>query len=517
MSGVVLVLRLALAAMFVVAGAAKLADLAGSREALEGFGVPVRVVRPLAVALPVAELMIAGALLPVVLAPWGAVAACALLSAFVVVIALNLAHGRRTDCHCFGGLHSAPAGPLALVRNTLLALAAGLVAVHGFAGSPASATAWVDRLGPGERVGLLVGAPALVLVAGMAWVCVVLLRRYGRLLLRLEEFEGVVSAGGGATGEPGLPMMEPAPEFSARSVTGEPISLSSLRAEGRLTLLVFADPACGPCRRTLAAVAGWQEDYYERLTIAVITSASPAEASELRDEYRLEQVLVDSDREIAKAYRIPGTPAGMLLYGDGRVARPVALGAPRLEALLDLAMTEPSPPAPSRNGAPVAAAAGAAGLALAGVAVGAPSARAASNDPELQSIRNVLDAAAPHLDAIEKASATAIKALATRRLPRGNVRRRRQRTAQSKLRDDRRAVLQLRGQVAALKLQTNRGRGAQEFVVATLDLFASFHDQLERSLAARRPKDSVRLAKQANKTFNEALKKGVEATFLLNH
>jgi len=398
--------------MFVVAGAAKLADLAGSREALEGFGVPVRVVRPLAVALPVAELMIAGALLPVVLAPWGAVAACALLSAFVVVIALNLAHGRRTDCHCFGGLHSAPAGPLALVRNTLLALAAGLVAVHGFAGSPASATAWVDRLGPGERVGLLVGAPALVLVAGMAWVCVVLLRRYGRLLLRLEEFEGVVSAGGGATEDPGLAMMEPAPEFSARSVTGEPISLSSLRAEGRLTLLVFADPACGPCRRTLAAVAGWQEDYYERLTIAVITSASPAEASELRDEYRLEQVLVDSDREIAKAYRIPGTPAGMLLYGDGRVARPVALGAPRLEALLDLAMTEPAPPAPSRNGAPVAAAAGAAGLALAGVAVGAPSARAASNDPELQSISNVLDAAAPHLDAIEKASATAIKALA---------------------------------------------------------------------------------------------------------
>jgi uncharacterized membrane protein YphA (DoxX/SURF4 family) len=37
-----LVIRLVLAAVFVLAGAAKLADLAGSRAAVEGFGVPAR-------------------------------------------------------------------------------------------------------------------------------------------------------------------------------------------------------------------------------------------------------------------------------------------------------------------------------------------------------------------------------------------------------------------------------------------------------------------------------------------
>src|SRR5690349_1073007 len=88
LSGVALGLRVVLAVMFVVAGAAKLADLRGSRAAVEGFGVPGRLAGPVAVAIPVVELVLSVALVPSALAAWAAVAAFALLSVFVVVIAV---------------------------------------------------------------------------------------------------------------------------------------------------------------------------------------------------------------------------------------------------------------------------------------------------------------------------------------------------------------------------------------------------------------------------------------------
>ena len=46
MPGFVLGIRLVLAAVFAVAGTAKLLDAAGSRGALEGFGVPRGAARP---------------------------------------------------------------------------------------------------------------------------------------------------------------------------------------------------------------------------------------------------------------------------------------------------------------------------------------------------------------------------------------------------------------------------------------------------------------------------------------
>ena len=46
MPGFVLGVRIVLAAVFAVAGIAKLLDAAGSRGALEGFGVPRRAARP---------------------------------------------------------------------------------------------------------------------------------------------------------------------------------------------------------------------------------------------------------------------------------------------------------------------------------------------------------------------------------------------------------------------------------------------------------------------------------------
>src|SRR6266478_8116855 len=123
--------RLLLCAVFLVAGLAKLADLSGSRQAMRDFGVPNKLADFFGLLLPLAEMAVAVALVLPLTAWWGAVGALALLLIFVAGIGYNLAHGRTPDCHCFGQLHSAPAGWSTLIRNLVLAGIAGLVVSFG--------------------------------------------------------------------------------------------------------------------------------------------------------------------------------------------------------------------------------------------------------------------------------------------------------------------------------------------------------------------------------------------------
>ncbi len=99
-----LIARVLLAGVFVVAGLAKLADLGGSRQALRDFGVPAFLATPGGILLPLAEIAVAVALIPLASPWWGAIGALALLLAFVLGIGYNLARGRKPDCHCFGQL-----------------------------------------------------------------------------------------------------------------------------------------------------------------------------------------------------------------------------------------------------------------------------------------------------------------------------------------------------------------------------------------------------------------------------
>ncbi len=61
---VLLLARVLLAVVFLVAGVTKLADLKGSRQALRDFGVPAWLAAPAGLLLPLAELAVAVALLP---------------------------------------------------------------------------------------------------------------------------------------------------------------------------------------------------------------------------------------------------------------------------------------------------------------------------------------------------------------------------------------------------------------------------------------------------------------------
>jgi uncharacterized membrane protein YphA (DoxX/SURF4 family) len=89
MSGVLVLVRIVLAAVLVVAAATKLLDQRGGCDGTRAFGIPDGLCAPTAVAVPLAELVIGAAHLLAPSARWAAVAAVGLLAA------LSLANRHR--------------------------------------------------------------------------------------------------------------------------------------------------------------------------------------------------------------------------------------------------------------------------------------------------------------------------------------------------------------------------------------------------------------------------------------
>jgi len=138
--------RLVLAVVLAASGVAKLADRAGARSAVTELGVPAALASPLALILPLAELVIATTLVWDRSATAGAVAAMVILALFTAAITLGVALGRRPECHCFGRLTSKPAGGPAIARNVVLGGLAACVAIAGPGASVDRAVAWVGEL-----------------------------------------------------------------------------------------------------------------------------------------------------------------------------------------------------------------------------------------------------------------------------------------------------------------------------------------------------------------------------------
>jgi methylamine dehydrogenase accessory protein MauD len=338
-----LIARLLLSGVLAVAGVAKLADRRGSREAAAAFGVSAGLAGPVALLLPFAELAAAAALLPAASAPWGALGALALLAAFSAAIARAIARAEEHDCHCFGRLHAGSAGRGALARNVGLGLLAGFVAVAGWSGAGPDALGWLADLAPRERA-IVIGLLALgAAVTAIGWLCWLLLRQNGRLLLRLDAVEGepggqaARSASVAETDRPpeGLPVGTAAPAFAAHDLDGEPVALDSLLARGLPVALFFTDPACGACDPLLPLVARVQAEHADELTLVVLSHGSVARTRAKRDEHELGSVLVHADLALPITYRAYGMPSALLIDAEGRIGSRVAMGAEAVERLLD--------------------------------------------------------------------------------------------------------------------------------------------------------------------------------------
>src|SRR5215208_5821876 len=352
MDAALLIARLVLAAVFSLAGVAKLSDLKGSRRAIVDFGVPSAIVAPLGLLLPLAELTVAATLLPASTAWWGALGALALLSVFVVGITYNLARGRKPECHCFGQLHSAPAGWKTLARNGVLAAIAGFVLWAGYEGGAGpSAVAWVGALSTTvQLLGLLVGVLVLALLAGQWWFLVHLLQQNGRLLVRLEAVEASLATSGSVAPSQngtsvhqeaeGLPVGSEAPHFSLSGLYGESLTLEALRSSGKPLMLLFTDPGCGPCNALLPEVGRWQEEHAHKLTLSLVSRGEVGENKTKAQEHALKNVVLQKDWEVSESYEVRGTPSAVLISPDGKIASPVAGGDEGIRGLLSYAVGE---------------------------------------------------------------------------------------------------------------------------------------------------------------------------------
>ncbi len=364
MDTALLIARLILAAVFAVAGFAKLFDREGSKEGLVGFGVPDSIAKPGAIGLPVVELIVAALLLPVSTAWFGALGALLLLLAFVGGIAYNMSKGRNPDCHCFGSLHSEPAGWSTLIRNSVLSVIALFVLISGPNDTGHSLIGWIGDLSAGEIILGIFAIIALIAVAAEGWLLVHLLGQNGRVLLRLDALETMISEGNFGeipaapaavvpkAPEAGLPVGTPAPSFRLEGIHGETMTLDALRAPGKSVFLVFSDPTCGPCNALLPDIGKWQRDHATRLTVAVVSRGDADKNRSKVTEHGISHVLLQKDREVSNEFKAHGTPTAVVVLADGTIGSPVAAGAEAIRTLLAKTTgTLPLAAAPVKSGA----------------------------------------------------------------------------------------------------------------------------------------------------------------------
>jgi peroxiredoxin/uncharacterized membrane protein YphA (DoxX/SURF4 family) len=338
---IVLASRWLLSLVFLVAAVGKFADLPGSRRAVREFGLPENLANPMGTLLPAIELGIALALLFARTAWWGAIAAAALLACFLLAISINLMRGKTPDCHCFGQLHSAPAGPRTLLRNAVLILLATFVIARGPENTGPGIGEFLAGLSSIQFAWSVTAFSVVVLCAACTWFMLQLYKQNGRLLQRIEALEQRGSdESKPLRSEPtnerphvGLSLGSLAPEFELPDLAGRSHSLQSLLSDRKPLMLLFIDPECGPCKAMLPKVALWHSDYSEVVKITIISRGAARANLEKIGSQPLPNVLLQQDRELSTAFQCYGTPGAVWIGIDGKIESHVAQGSIEIEEL----------------------------------------------------------------------------------------------------------------------------------------------------------------------------------------
>jgi uncharacterized membrane protein YphA (DoxX/SURF4 family) len=125
-----LAIRVAAAAIWLVAGAAKVADLTHFHAQVEQYKLlPHALEAPFAYALPFAELFVGAYLLIGLLTRYAAIAGCALMVLFLIAQAQAWARGLSLDCGCFGTLTKEQVGFWTILRDVGLGLPSLVMAI----------------------------------------------------------------------------------------------------------------------------------------------------------------------------------------------------------------------------------------------------------------------------------------------------------------------------------------------------------------------------------------------------
>lgn len=120
-----------------------------------------------------------------------------------------------------------------------------------------------------------------------------------------------------------LPVGEPVPDVALETLSGMPFRLSSLR--GKSTLLVFWNQGCGFCQTMVDELRTWEARPHPNAPQLLLVSSSAA--AEHQGLGLASTILLDGGGRAAQAFGAHGTPMGILVDGDGRIASQIATGS----------------------------------------------------------------------------------------------------------------------------------------------------------------------------------------------
>lgn len=299
-------LRLLLAAVLLTSAVAKAWDWSGTRQALSEFGVPPQHARRASHLLLGAEAAIALLLLWDPFTRLGAVLASVLFMLFSLGVVNVLRQGRRPDCHCFGQLHSAPVGPLVVVRN--LALVAASLGVARFPVQPLNGT-------PPEALATVLGA-----------CCVSLAASHLALWQSVQRKQN-----------PSLRPGQLIPHVDLLSQDGSQLPIHTVISKTKSTLLVFSSPSCSLCGPLLPEVLQWRTTLSDQLTVVLLdVESGSSDHAWIEGSYRI-------DKTVLQTLKVSGTPGAILLSSEGRVVlAKSAAGAEEIVATVRTALASTS-------------------------------------------------------------------------------------------------------------------------------------------------------------------------------
>jgi thiol-disulfide isomerase/thioredoxin len=123
---------------------------------------------------------------------------------------------------------------------------------------------------------------------------------------------------------------EESPEVRLADLEGNEVALTDFRGED--TLVLFWNPGCGFCQQMLPDLKEWESGALEDAPRLLVVSAGTEEAN--KEMALASPVLLDQQFATGRAFGASGTPSGVIVDAEGKVASEVAVGA---TAVLELA------------------------------------------------------------------------------------------------------------------------------------------------------------------------------------
>lgn len=186
-------------------------------------------------------------------------------------------------------------------------------------------------------------------MAGGAVVLYQVVKQQGRMLLRIDALEQRLDAlgvHGGAEASVGPPVGSALEPFSLADISGREVSSESFR--GRRLLLVNWSAACGFCDLIAPDVAAAVPVLQATGTDVVLLAHGDVDANRsMLDKHGVDAPMLVVGQTSVPGFEGVGTPAALLVDGDGKVASPRAVGAGEVPALIEELVQQARP---GRNG-----------------------------------------------------------------------------------------------------------------------------------------------------------------------